>query len=110
MEATKIDIKTELLDIQNRPYVYFHEAPELDFLLNEDQLDYAERINIKVKKYKVYELIEGGKSRKYLLQQNEERIFNDLLQISNDDLDSMCKKAVKRAIENGKSLYLPMFQ
>ena len=90
MKVTKIDIKKEVMEIENKPYLDFIEYGPIKMeVLNEGEIPTSKR-------YIVQKVKQGGKEPENLLIPIDERgLFETFLDISNNLLEALISKRVE---------------
>jgi len=98
MKHIKIDIKQEILDLNPRPYYdFFQLDEEANMLELIDETDkYSKMLDIKRLTYRVRELYNpvNGKRTRYLIQEDDYEIIENLIQIYKDDLERYVQKRI----------------
>ena len=96
MKVTKIDIKKEVMEIENKPYLDFIEYGPIKMeVLNEGEIPTSSITNT-AKRYIVQKVKQGGKEPENLLIPIDERgLFETFLDISNNLLEALISKRVE---------------
>ena len=92
MKVEKIDIKKEILDIpDNQPIVRFAIRPDLSAILCEEGKVPSENVTMREEVYEVrkYHKNFGEKEKMYLVRVDDNHLFNELAQITQDDLEGL---------------------
>jgi len=115
MKCIKVDIKQEVLDVDNSPYFYFARVDkDMPKMLLDEASFPAEKVTFRKDLYrvfKVYNPYSKEKTVNYLLKENDKGLLDILLKVENDVIDNIIndkigifKELARMEVENIKKL------
>lgn len=96
MQAIKIEIKKESIDL-NKPYYDEVSIPGFSECVAFDNVA-PQNITItsEITRYEVKKVFNNGETKNYLVKIGDENIFNELLEISNHDINQIKDKSYEK--------------